>query len=393
MGAAGAAAGVRRVPRGNDASLNEHGTLRNVTPNMWTATRSLAEFPTRRNSLNALRLLLAALVVVSHASPIGGFGVDPRLGPYSLGGFSVAGFFAISGWLITQSRLSGTLRSFIWRRLVRIYPGYFAALLVVGFVFAPVGALLGGGSYSVLDGAHYVRVNLGLLIQEYNVGASLPDSAYPAWNGSLWTLFSEVACYAVVGLVVSLVGRRFTGPVVVALLVGTTLLEVSGVADGVPLLPGVHDFLSLSPFFFAGGALFVLRRVLPLGGIAVVVAAVLFGVVLVTSSDTSLGAVPIAYLLLWLGAVLPLQGVGRYHDISYGMYIYAFPVQQLLALAGVPKLGLVPYVLLGIAATVPFAAASWWLVERPAQRARGLLDGGDRRAGFRRPQGLDGTTG
>src|SRR3954468_7575058 len=80
------------------------------------AARRLADFPARRNSLNALRLALAVLVIVSHAWPLGRFGNDPRLGALTLGEVAVAGFFAISGWLITQSRLSGGLAGYAWRR-------------------------------------------------------------------------------------------------------------------------------------------------------------------------------------------------------------------------------------------------------------------------------------
>lgn len=337
-----------------------------------SGARTFAAFPTRRNSLNFLRLILAGLVVVSHAWPIGGFGVDPQLGEFTLGEFSVAGFFAVSGWLITQSRLAGGLPSFAWRRLVRIYPGYLAALLVVGLVFAPVGSFLGGGAYGVLDGLHYVRVNIAMLIYEYNVGASLPATAYPAWNGSLWTLFSEAACYVVVGLLVTLVGRRAAPVVIVAVWAGLTVLHLVGLPAAVPFF--VTDFLGLAPFFFAGAALFVLRRHVPLCGVAALVAAVVLAVVLFTAGDAALAAVPIAYLMMWLGARLPFQTVGTRHDISYGMYVYAFPVQQLVALAGGAAFGVAAYIVLCVVGTIPFAMASWFLVERPAQRLRGLFD-------------------
>ena len=76
---------------------------------------TLASYP-RRNSLDALRLVLATLVIVSHSWPVGGFGPDPRLGVLTLGEVAVAGFFGISGWLITASRMTSTLRGFAWRR-------------------------------------------------------------------------------------------------------------------------------------------------------------------------------------------------------------------------------------------------------------------------------------
>jgi peptidoglycan/LPS O-acetylase OafA/YrhL len=56
------------------------------------------------------------------------------------------------------------------------------------------------------------------------------------------------------------------------------------------------------------------------------------------------------------------------NDFSYGTYLYAFPVQQLLVIAGAHHLGVVPYIVLSIASTAPLAALSWFLVERPANR-------------------------
>jgi peptidoglycan/LPS O-acetylase OafA/YrhL len=342
------------------------------------ARQVLAAFPDRGNSLNALRLALAVLVIVSHAWPIGGFGADPRLGDATLGEIAVAGFFTVSGWLILQSRLAGRLPGFLWRRAVRIYPGYLAALVVVGFGFAPLGALISDGYYSPVDGARYVAVNLTLYIRDYGVGASLPPEAFPAWNGSLWTLASEAVCYLLVGLLVSVCPRAALRPVVVAAWVALTAAEVAGLADGAPFL--ANDLLSLAPFFFAGATLFVLRDRVPLGGGTAAVAGAVLVALWVVEADKAFAAVPIAYLMMWLGAVLPLRTLGRRHDLSYGMYIYAFPVQQLLALAGVTAYGVGVYTLAGIVCTVPFAAASWWLVERPAQRARGWCDGPRARA-------------
>ena len=69
--------------------------------------------------------------------------------------------------------------------------------------------------------------------------------------------------------------------------------------------------------------------------------------------------------MLWMGARIPLRW-GAVNDYSYGVYIYAFPVQQLLAAAGVSRLGTFVFALLSLAAVVPVAVVSWWLVERPA---------------------------
>lgn len=363
-------------------------TLHSVTTPREPPT--LVSYP-RHNSLNALRLALATLVIVSHSWPVGGFGPDPRLGVLTLGEVAVAGFFGVSGWLITASRMKSTLRGFAWRRFLRIYPGYLGALLAVAFGFAPLAALLSTGTWSPADGVQHVLANLTLEVRDHQVGASLPATSYPAWNGSLWTLSSEALCYVAVGLTVTVVGRRAAPVAVLALFAVTTWARAADVT-----VPGGSlgwAFVQLSPWFFAGASLFVLRRTVPLHGIAAAAAGA--GAVAGLAVEPVLAAVPLAYLALWLGARLPLREVARTTDLSYGMYIYAFPVQQLLVILGVTQLGVGAYILLSVLGTVPFAVTSWLLIEQPAMRARrwvGSAPGGSRPPGGRH-RSVNGGTG
>lgn len=76
------------------------------------------------------------------------------------------------------------------------------------------------------------------------------------------------------------------------------------------------------------------------------------------------------YPVLWLGAHLPFQRIGASNDISYGVYIYAFPIGQLVAMAGVQRAGYLPFVLVTVICTLPFAAGSWWGLEKWALKAR-----------------------
>jgi peptidoglycan/LPS O-acetylase OafA/YrhL len=79
-------------------------------------------------------------------------------------------------------------------------------------------------------------------------------------------------------------------------------------------------------------------------------------------------ALPLGYLTMYLGGRLPLHQVGRRNDISYGVYIYAFPVQQLLATYAWYRWGFAVYVALTVVAAGALAVASWLLVERPIMR-------------------------
>lgn len=332
-------------------------------------------FDPRRNSLNALRLVLATLVIVSHSWPIGGFGEDPGVSDLSLGEWAVAGFFAISGYLIAMSRVRATsFWDYLWRRFLRIYPAFLVVLVVVAFVFAPLSVVIAGGEWSFLAGFDYVLHNLGLRVTQMGIPGTLADVPYAgAWNGSLWTLWYEFVCYLALGVLVSFVPRRRLGIVMIgALIVCATAVAVF-TAIGVPSL-ALLNAVTLGGYFSAGAVLYCYRGHVPLRWDLALLSAALI-VVMAATSTFRLGAgPPVAYLMMWLSVVLPLARVGAKNDISYGMYIYAFPVQQMLAMLLVGlALPVGVFIVIAVAATVPFAAASWFLIERPAMRFKSLF--------------------
>jgi peptidoglycan/LPS O-acetylase OafA/YrhL len=126
--------------------------------------------------------------------------------------------------------------------------------------------------------------------------------------------------------------------------------------------------VQLVPFFMAGSVFYLLRdRISCNLWLAAASLAVCIGLPQVSSQNRVivLCAIPMAYLLLYLGAVLPVP-FGRRNDISYGMYMYGYPVEQLLRFAHLSSHTV--FTVLAILCTVPVAAASWFLVERPAIR-------------------------
>jgi peptidoglycan/LPS O-acetylase OafA/YrhL len=323
----------------------------------------------RNNALNFVRLLLAGLVIVSHTWPSGGFGADPQLGDLNLGSWAVAGFFAISGYLVTGSRMSLPLGQFALRRILRIYPGYWACLIVVGFVFAPLAALGTGLSFEVSHAAPFVWLNFTTVLLQLRVGRELEGVPHPnIWDASLWTLHFELGCYVLTGLVLCLEwARRDLIRTTVAVCVALTIFNVSAAHMGIVRGTEFENFLRMAAYFAAGSLLWSLRDRIRINrwwvtgsGCALVVFAGLGDVDL-------LGALPLAYLVLAFGAWCPvLRGVRR--DLSYGVYVYAWPVQQGLALAGAQRFGPVVFMVAAVMLVVPLAWLSWTYVERPALR-------------------------
>ncbi|WP_142122403.1 acyltransferase family protein [Arthrobacter sp. SLBN-122] len=350
-------------------------------------------FQPRHNSLNALRLLLAWLVIVSHSTALGGYGDELRVGGETLGGWAVFGFFGISGYLITRSRVGAKRVSDYYRaRTLRIFPGYVVCLLVVAFAIAPLSHLFGStGRYELLDAVSWSIRNLPLYLPFINQpgisdtlagGVPFPNT----WNGALWTIGYEFFCYLAIGILVSVAKRRHLGPILIACFASLTAVRLLAAVQIIALPQMLAGVIPLGISFSAGALLFIYAQRVRLSNVT---AAISFGMLLAliwAGAATPLAHLPFAYLMLWLGQKLPWQSVGSKYDISYGVYIYAWPVQQCLALA-FPDQAL-PYWAFVAATTIlviPFAWASCKFIEQPALRLKaqqvasgGLRGGQDR---------------
>jgi peptidoglycan/LPS O-acetylase OafA/YrhL len=324
----------------------------------------------RDNALNAIRLLLAVFVVVDHSYKAAIGHPSPWV---HMGDFAVEGFFAISGYLIAGSRACTAMRPFLWRRALRIMPAYWAVLLFTALVVAPLSTVVTRGSYDWASGAAYVANNSLLFTTQQGIAGTPAEVAYfGLWNASTWSLPLEAAAYVTFGMLLAVpaFGRRAAFLLCAALCAATVIQNVTGA--GVTITP---DLTRLWSFFAAGVLLWFLRERLPSSGIAGATAGVVVATSLLLDRPAYLASapLPLAFLLLWLGARLPVR-VGAHNDISYGVYLFAFPLQQLMAVANVPEsVGLGWFAVLSVAVTVPVAWASWVLVERPSLRLRRLM--------------------
>jgi len=352
-------------------------------------------FDPRRNSLGFLRMVFALMVLLDHAFPIGGFnkGSDPMWtwtnGQESLGGLAVGGFFVVSGYLVTKSFFeSKTGTRYLWKRVLRIFPGFWVCLLVTVAVFAPIAyhyefhSLHGYFSDAPDSPGNYLKNNALLQMNQYNINGLLSStpyahSGYPqAFDGSLWTLIYEFKCYIGIAILGTL-GLLWRAPISVVVLM--LVFWVAQIEDqlhpnrltGWPLI-GDPAMARLAFIFLLGAIFYLYRERIPMSNVLAGVAFVVLVVGMRTALYTSIGQVAWAYLVLWLAVVLPLHHFDRYGDYSYGLYIYAFPVEQLLALYGVQKLGYFPYVVSATAIALVFAAGSWFLIEKPFLRLKRL---------------------
>lgn len=342
------------------------------------------------NSLGLIRLILASVVIFDHAFPLGGFGHDPfwnlTRGQASLGSFAVAGFFAISGYLIAKSGMSGDVVQFMWRRTLRIFPAYWLVLLVTAFLVAPfiwVGeghAFFSFFTWGPGGPFHYFfanwTLNIGtygihdLLVQTTPYGRQINGSAF---NGSIWTLIYEWNCYLIIAVLVAfgvLRNARVMVPVMAAFFLIMQIVVAINFGAVAALVPKMADpyTISLGYTFLAGSVLAVYSKRVPFDDRL----GILAGIVLIASlrygGFSTVGTAAGAYFVIYLAARLPrqFQWIGQKNDYSYGIYIYGFLVQQVTAFLGWQKLGYVPYVAIALVLSFGCAWVSWHLVEKRA---------------------------
>jgi peptidoglycan/LPS O-acetylase OafA/YrhL len=290
------------------------------------------------------------------------------------------GFFAVSGYLITLSaQRSSTLKGYALARLTRIYPALLVSALIVGFVAAPIVALITHGRYDIGGALLFVEFALALLIGLIGpplIGTSLLGNADSGdWNGPLWTLTWEMLCYVIVALVVfglgSLRQGQHSGAVTIVLFTAATgALALKTWNGGFGQDP--REFaLPLAATFLAGSVLAHHRDVVSTRAVPLLFAASATWAALASGLTNVLAPLPFAYLILRLGSLRSFSRIGSRFDISYGVYIYGWPIQQLLAALHLPTvLPPLGYAAIALVAVWPFAFLSCVLVEQPAQRMR-----------------------
>lgn len=324
------------------------------------------------NLFTIVRLCLASAVIFSHAfvltSDPAAPAADPSLAvlPFPVSALAVRLFFALSGFLVTGSLVKRGVRDFIVARALRLLPGLWFMLVVTIVV---LGTLFNAGTIGDLLASSSLRqfvARTALLIgKTYSIDGIFAANPHPFLvNGSLWTIPQEVRCYlvlAVLGGVGLLASRR----------VFTLLFAIAVVADQL-VPPDAVAFLAeprvLATAFFFGVALFLWRDQVHLSWpLAAIVVGLALAIPHGRLAETAI-VFSATYAMLVVAMLAPpawKRASAAIPDYSYGIYIYAFPAQQAaiaLGLAATPVADMIG----GFALTLPFAALSWHLVEKPA---------------------------
>jgi peptidoglycan/LPS O-acetylase OafA/YrhL len=343
------------------------------------------EAGSRANNFDVLRLFAAALVLFSHSFALTGLS-EPKLGASSLGVVGVEIFFAISGFLVIKSWLSQPrLHAFLFKRSLRILPALAVTVFASAYVLGPLVTDTAWRDYFLsARPVHHVVDTLTSVLSagvvgniQYELPGVFANNPHGAVNGSLWTLPVEVRAYyllALLGMLGLLV--RWLPAVAGGGLLAVFVISVGGnwpaVGSTVDRLAGQQETLMLLAIFMTSALLYLkrarVRLTAPLAGAAMLAWLALSW----TRFGPAVAVVTVPYVALFLAyrSGARLRVLTRHGDMSYGLYLLAFPVQQVVVLIAGKGLGPWGLAAVSLPLTYGLAYVSWKVVEEPALRLK-----------------------
>jgi len=328
----------------------------------------------RENNFDFIRMIAAVSVLFSHSYPLT-YGENDNEPLFILtkcqtdfGIIAVNIFFIISGFLVTQSFIrKQTLADYFRSRILRIFPALIVMILLIVFVAGPLLTTLSVREY-FYSNETYRYLTMMYVFNDSEVqnlpGVFEKNPFHDTINGSLWTIRYELTCYIALPAVLLLFRKR---PVASLLLTAAVILIALNSFFG----PG-YLIISFFTCFLSGSIFYLLRKKIPLHWFIAVCAAGL----LITSVPLRI----LSYTFPWLAgylviylALIPktsLTKFGKYGDFSYGIYIWAFPVQQVVAQSH-SSYGSYFNAIVSFPFVLILAILSWHFIEKPSLRLKG----------------------
>jgi peptidoglycan/LPS O-acetylase OafA/YrhL len=329
----------------------------------------------RTNNFDFIRFIASVMVIFAHSFVLTPFSHEPLMiftsDKYDLGYISVAVFFIISGFLITKSYLhSKSLTQYLLSRVLRIYPALTVVILITVFILGPILTTYSLKQYFASEQTTGYISNIISITSFFRLPGVFTHNYNPyVVNASIWTLPNEIACYFLVAIIGLFLSKRFKSFFV--------LLLVFLIMYYNKLIYQSETMYVQFIYFACGSLFFILRERVKLRGLlALVCMFVLFidlhfsyhAVSLAAKLvNTVLRASVLSYLILYLAFFNAtfFQKFSKYGDFSYGLYIWAWPVQQIIS-QNFKELNVYVFFFISFCLTFILAAFSWHLIEKKA---------------------------
>ncbi|HSC75914.1 MAG TPA: acyltransferase [Pseudomonadales bacterium] len=332
----------------------------------------------RNNNFNLLRLLAAWSILFFHSYVLTGTmptsWFDTHIGRY-MGFYAVNVFFFISGFLVTQSiERSSLSRRYLTLRFMRLVPPLCMAMLSSILLLGPLMTTLPVYNYFCdLADWFYLAISTSMKDMHFTLPGVFANNHYPnIVNGSLWTLVQEIRLYIFLFLLAQLgvIRNRYLLLATTAGIFALYFIRFFQIEATVELAElwreKAHNILLVHLYFFLGFLAAQLAHWLPIHWrYSPLLALPVLCLQHTFLHDLSI-AVLVAYLVLLLtyGSGNYLHFYNKLGDYSYGTYLYAFPIQQMLV-AWFPGLSFTELVLYATPTALCCALASWHLLENP----------------------------
>ncbi len=322
--------------------------------------------PRTHNSFDFLRLCAAFSVLFAHHFNLTGTHA-PQIFGVVTGHWGVITFFALSGYLVMGSYFNDPhLGRFLARRALRIFPGLIACVVVTVFLMGPWVSSLDARDYFSHPLTWLYLKNMMLDIQFLLPGVFANNPYFNSVNGSLWTIPWEFKFYLALGGVSWLLGQYRKRALPAILLLGILYIAVRNWQE---TLSTVEQFALV---FLIGmlmqavpqiiGANTPMHRNLRIAVLLLTLWLVQTHIVLLMATWAAL------MIIIGKSVEIPFPGWLRTRDISYGVYLYAFPIQQVVYSMGWHQEFYWPTFMLVVFITTAFAVVSCLLIEQPALR-------------------------
>ncbi|OMQ26756.1 acyltransferase family protein [Serratia oryzae] len=320
------------------------------------------------NNLDLIRLLASISVIIYHSfalNPQWGL-IDPiknTFGYVTTGGLAVKIFFFISGILVANSLITRkSIYHFIVSRFLRIFPGLLFVLFISSFLIGPVLSTLPFRDYISSGEVYSYFFNNIILDTRYFLPGVLESNKYGV-NGSLWTIRYEVIAYIVL-LALFLTGVN-KNKIISSLVCAIIIVEPISPLKGYLFASSDNNAIYLLAPCFALGVLIAINK-------DSYKATMLLPVILFASqflfSDNSIRSLLICFsaclFSFSLSSLSIVKKIKINNDISYGVYLWGFPIQQIYS--QYLELSFIANVILSIVTAMIIALISWLRIEKPS---------------------------